>query len=195
MASPHVAPTDLPRRPTPATVALLAVVLAGGLWLGGRLDGDDATDAARAATLDAGAGAGIAALDVRTVDGAIRPIADAGEPTVVMVISETCAVCKEALRDFGQAAAGRPLRRLHVVTLEGAAAGVPLVNAAGVRGATLSGPVSAAAEALFTFQIRGTPTFLALDDGGRVRRVIPGYPGREAFRPWVETMLAERAAP
>ena len=112
-----------------------------------------------------------------------------------MVISQTCGVCKEALRDFGQAAAGRPLRRLHVVTLEGAAAGLPMVDAAAVRGATLSGPVSPAAEALFTFQIRGTPTFLALDERGRVGRVIPGYPGREAFRPWVETMLGERDAP
>jgi hypothetical protein len=175
--------------------------VAGGLWLGGHLDADDAgtdaAEAARAATLDGGAGAGIAALDVRTVEGAIRPVADprGSEPSVVMVISQTCAVCKEALRDFGRAAAGRPLRRLHVVTLEGATAGVPLVDAAGVRGATLSGPVSPAAEALFTFQIRGTPTFLALDARGRVRRVIPGYPGRDAFRSWVATMLAERDAP
>jgi thioredoxin-related protein len=189
------APAPPPRRPAPATLAILAVVVAGGLWLGGRLDGEDPADAARAATLDAGAGAGIAALDVRTVSGAIRPVAGTGEPTVVMVISETCAVCKEALRDFGRAAAGRPLRRLHVVTLEGAAAGVPIVNAADVRGATLSGPVSPAAEALFTFQLRGTPTFLALDERGRVLRVVPGYPGRDAFRPWVATMLAERASP
>ena len=35
----------------------------------------------------------------------------------------------------------------------------------------------------------------ALDERGRVGRVIPGYPGREAFRPWVETMLGERDAP
>jgi hypothetical protein len=190
-------PSPDPRRPAPASLALAAVALAGGLWLGGRLDGDDAAavDAARAATLDAGAGAGIAALDVRTVEGAVRPIARGGEPSVVMVISQTCGVCKEALRDFGQVAAGRPLPRLHVVTLEGAAAGLPLVEAAAVRGATLSGPVSPAAEALFTFQIRGTPTFLALDERGRVARVIPGYPGRGAFRPWVETMLGERDAP
>ena len=184
-----------PARPAPATLALLAAVLAAGFWLGSRMGAGADAEAARAATLDAGAGAGIAALDVRTVAGAVRPIASAGEPAVVMVISETCGVCKDALRDFAKAAAGRPLGRLHVVTLEGATAGIPIVDAAGVQGATLSGPVSAAAEALFTFQIRGTPTFLALDDAGRVLRVVPGYPGREAFRPWVATMLGERDAP
>jgi hypothetical protein len=168
-------------------------VLAGGLWLGTRLSGDDgAGGAARAAALDGGAGAGVVIFPVRTVGGEILDLDAGGEPTVVMVISKTCGVCKEALRDFGQIAAGRPLGRLRVVTLEGAAEGVPMVTAAGVRGAVLAGPVTPAAEAHFTFQIRGTPTFLALDERGRVRRVIPGYPGREAFRPWVGIMLGER---
>jgi hypothetical protein len=191
-------PSPSPRRLSAAALAAVAAVVAGGLLLGSRLGGPaggGTAAAARDATLDAGAGAGIAALTVRTVGGEVLPLAGAGEPTVVMVISETCGVCKEALRDFGVMAAGRPLPRLRVVTLEGAAAGVPMVTAAGVRGATLAGPVSPAAEALFAFQIRGTPTFLALDDGGRVRRVVPGYPGREAFAPWVGVMLGDRTAP
>lgn len=186
-----------PRRVPIGTAAAYALLLGAALWLGLRLGEDrrDDASAARAATLDAGAGAGIATLSVRATDGRVLRLAAAGEPTVVMVISETCGVCKEALGDFGETAAGRPLPRLRVVTLEGADRGAPMVRAAGVRGALVAGPVSPAAEALFTFQIRGTPTFLALDAGGRVRRVVPGYPGRDAFAPWIDVMLGERDAP
>lgn len=187
-------PPPPPHRPPAAAIAVLALVVAGGVWLGGRLGGagNDDASAARDATLDAGAGAGIAALDVRTAGGEVMRLTDAGHPTVVMVVSKTCGVCKEALRDFGQIAAGRPLDRLRVVTLEGAAEGAPMVQTAGVRGALLTGPVSRSAEAFFTFQIRGTPTFLGLDADGRVLRVVPGYPGREAFASWVGVMLGER---
>jgi len=191
---------DAPRplRTLPWREALvLALAVGGGLWLGLRQGGgaDDAPAGdARAATRAFGPGAGVAALSVRTANGRITPLARLGEPAVVMVVSRTCGVCKEALRDFGRMAAGRPLPRLWVVTLEGAAHGAAMVEAAGVRGAVLAGPVSPAAEALFTFQVQGTPTFLALDAGGRVRRVYPGYPGREVMAPWVAIMAGERDA-
>lgn len=180
--------------PLAAPAAAVAVV-AGALWLGARQDraaGDDA-DAARAATAAFGPGAGVAALTVRTAEGRVTPLAALGEPVVVMVVSTTCPVCEEALADFGRQRAGRPLPRLWVVTLEGASLGPAMTRAAGVTGAVHAGPVSPAAEALFTFQIAGTPTFLALDARGRVTRVLPGYPGREAMAPWLRVMAGEAA--
>ncbi|MGZ8376803.1 MAG: TlpA family protein disulfide reductase [Gemmatirosa sp.] len=177
--------------------ALLVLAVGGGLWLGLRqsrgIDDVPAGDA-RAATMAFGPGAGVAALTVRTVDGRITPLAKLGEPAVVMVVSQSCGVCKEALADFGRMANGRPLPRLWLVTLEGAALGAAMADGAHVRGAVLAGPAVPAAEALFTFQIQGTPTFLALDAEGRVRRVFPGYPGREVMAPWVELMAGARDA-
>jgi thioredoxin-related protein len=69
-----------------------------------------------------------------------------------------------------------------------------MTRAAGVAGAVHAGPVTPAAAALFNFQIAGTPTFLALDAAGRVTRVLPGYPGREAMAPWLRVMAGEADA-
>jgi hypothetical protein len=137
----------------------------------------------------------VAALSVRTSAGRVVPLDGIGAPAVVMVVSQTCGVCKEALRDFGRMAAGNPLPGLWLVTLEGAELGAPMLADAGVTGAVLAGPTSPAAEALFTFQIQGTPTFVALDAGGRVQGVLPGYPGREQIASWVDVMRGARARP
>ncbi len=190
---------DLPApsfRPTWREAALVALAVGGGLWLGLRREGADDGEAVRArgAAMAGGMGAGVAALSVRTTEGRVTRLSSLGEPAVVMVVSRTCGVCKEALRDFGRQAAGGALPRLWLVTLEGAAHGVAMADSAGVRGAVLAGPAQPAAEALFTFQIAGTPTFLALDADGRVLRVLPGYPGREAMAPWIGIMRGERDA-
>jgi hypothetical protein len=180
-----------------APFAAGAAFVAGTLWLGGwqdRARGGGAAGAARAATAQFGAGAGVAALTVRTTAGQVTPLSALGAPAVLMVVSETCGVCKEALADFGRARAGRPLPRLWVVTLEGADAGVPMTRAAGVAGAVHAGPVAPAAAALFNFQLAGTPTFLALDARGRVTRVLPGYPGRAAMASWLRVMAGEADA-
>jgi protein-disulfide isomerase len=181
-------------------MAVLAAVVAGGLWLGSLTPGSAAdreadAAAARDATRAGGAEAGLVALRVRTIDGRVVPLNAGGEPTVVMVSSETCTYCKAALREMGRVSAGRPLSRLRLVTLEGAAAGEPMVRAAAVSGATLAGPVAPSQESLFTFQIRGTPTFVALDARGTVTGTLVGYPGAEAFRSWVGVMLGERETP
>lgn len=184
------------RRPSPLEVAVIALAIGGGLWVGLRQSAgqdDPGAGAARSATLAGGAGAGVAALTVRTTTGRLTPLNAIGEPVVVMVVSRTCGVCKEALGDFGRQAAGRPLPRLWLVTLEGAAHGAPMLADAGVRGAVLAGPPSPAAEALFTFQVQGTPTFLALAPDGTVERVLPGYPGREQMRGWMEVMAGASA--
>lgn len=184
---------------SPAGVALLAVVVGGGLWAGTRATrGDDpyagAADARRA-TLVGGPSAGLVALPVRTLDGAVGPLNGGGAPSVVMVSSETCSYCRAALREMGRVAAGRPLAGLRLVTLEGAEAGVPMLQVANVTGATLAGPATPSAEALWTFQIQGTPTFVALDARGRVVRTMVGYPGSERLRSWIGVMLGERSAP
>jgi hypothetical protein len=179
-----------------APLGVGALVVAGTLWLGSRQDearGGGAGDA-RAATARFGPGAGVATLSVRTTDGRITPLSAIGAPAVVMVVSETCGVCKEALADFGRARAGRPLPRLWLVTVEGADTGVPMTRAAGVAGAVHAGPVAPAAAALFNLQIAGTPTFVALDAAGRVMRVLPGYPGGEAMAPWLRVMAGETDA-
>src|SRR5687767_11483432 len=114
-----------PRPISPAGAAVLAAVLAGGLWLGARSTGDrggDDASATRAAIVGGGATAGLLTLPVRTLDGQVTSLKTVSTPTVVMISSETCTFCKSALRDMGRIAAGRPLAGLRVVTLEGAAA-------------------------------------------------------------------------
>lgn len=189
---PNTAP-GARRRPAAWPIAVGLALAAGALWLGARQDQahEGEVDAARAATAAFGPGAGVAALTVRTAEGRVTPLVALGTPAVVMVVSTTCGVCKEALADFGRLRAGRPLPRLWVVTLEGAERGPALTRAAGVTGAVHAGPVTPAAEALFTFQIAGTPTFLALDARGRVTRVLPGYPGSAAMAPWLRVMAGE----
>ena len=179
-----------PRRITAREALVLAVALAGGLWIGLRGAGDELAQA-RLATRTAGPGAGVAALTVRTTSGRTLSLGAIGEPAVAMVVSTSCAVCKEALRDFGRA--GRPLPRLWLVTLEGAERGRAMLDSAGVSGAVLAGPPTPAAEALFTFQIQGTPTFVALGADGTVEGVLPGYPGREQIAPWLAMMTGEAA--
>jgi hypothetical protein len=186
---------DAPPTPTRDLrgIAVLLATLGAGLWIATRAGlGDDAAGAARMGTRTGGPGAGVAALTVRTLDGRTLPLTAIDEPAVVMVVSTSCGVCKEALADFGRM--GRPMPRLWLVTLEGAARGVAMTRAAGVQGVVHAGPPTPAAEALFTFQVQGTPTFVALDAGGRVQDVLPGYPGREAIAPWVSVMTGEREA-
>ena len=179
-------------------IALVALVMGAATWAGLRLGG---TVAARDAAGDprdptsAVASAGIAALAVRTADGAVLPLSGAGHPTVVMVSSETCGFCQEALRDLGRLAGGRPLSRLRIVTLEGAEHGAAMVRQAGIRGAVLAGPVTPAAEAQFVFAIRGTPTWLALDARGRVTRTMLGYGGADVLPGWMGVMLGDRERP
>jgi hypothetical protein len=190
--------SPLPRSVSPAGAVALALVIALGAWMGMRTAGGRATDEApmtRAAAIAAGPGAALVGLPVRTIDGAAASLRAAGTPTVVMISSETCGFCKAALRDMGQVAAGRPLSGLRLVTLEGAAAGLPMVEMAHVAGATLVGPASAAAAAHWAFQIQGTPTFVALDANGRVTGTMVGYLGPEQFRSWIDVMLGTRERP
>lgn len=175
--------------------ALLAVVaVVGGAWLGTALDGGRGSSTPRQPwqVADGGARSDLSGYTVRTADGDLVPLAARGEPTVVMVSSLSCAVCKESLRDFAAQTDAAGLPRLRMVTLEGAAAGDGMLLAAGLTGLWHAGPANHAGGTLLTFQFPGTPTFLLLDGTGRVRAAMPGYPGRESFAPWFAVITGER---
>jgi len=183
-------PAATPARRLLRTVAGVAVVGAA-FWLGLRMTASE--DAATPTPVPGVAS--VAGFDMRSLGGEVVPVATPGAPTIVMVSSETCGYCKRALGDFGEMSGGRPLSRLKVVTLEGAAGGVPMLRAAGVTGATLLGPTSSRDRALLTFQLAGTPTFVALDARGRVTHAMVGYPGREALESWYRVAAGEQASP
>jgi hypothetical protein len=152
-----------------------------------------ATDAPEGALANSTEGLG--AFPVRDVNGNTVPIVNAGEPAIVMINSRTCGYCKQALRDLGAYAKGRPVPGLRMLTLEGAADGAPMLAAAGITGATPLGPATSQSQVLLTFRYRGTPTFVAVDAQGHIRGTMPGYPGAQQLAPWFDVMLGDRAAP
>jgi hypothetical protein len=179
----------LDRIPTWAWLVLIAAAMLASfrLGLGPREGAPRATTAAGAA----GNQGSIAALRVRLVDGSEVPLAPDAGSAVVMVSSQTCTFCNEALRDLARLAGGRPLPGLRVVTLEGAAAGTPMLARHALERVWHAGPAGGGAGALLTFQFPGTPTFLLVDAAGTVRASMVGYPGREAILPWFRVMTGE----
>lgn len=138
---------------------------------------------------------GLGAFPVRDMTGAKVPIVANGEPAIVMINSRTCGYCKLALKDLGEYAKGRPVPGLRMLTLEGAADGAPMLQAAGLTGAVPLGPATSQSQVLLTFRYRGTPTFIAVDREGRIRGTMPGYAGPEMMASWFDVMLGDRAAP
>lgn len=132
---------------------------------------------------------------VRDRRGKRVDLVPAKEPTIVMINSRTCPWCKKALHDIGQLAAGRPLPRFTLLTLEGADAGAPMVALEGISGARLVGPSDDAERERLTARFRGTPTFIAIDRNGRVLKTMPGYPIYEEMKRWHAVMAGEAAAP
>ena len=171
-----------------AAIAVVVALLAFRLGLG--LDADTAPVPGGAPV--EGTKGSLAGYEVQTADGATTELAASGEPTVVMVSSVSCTFCEEAMGEFARQADGRPLPRLRIVTLEGADRGHPMLRRNRLDGVWHAGPVDGAGTTLLTFQFPGTPTFLLLDGDGRVTAAMPGYPGAERIRPWVEVMLGER---
>lgn len=131
----------------------------------------------------------------RDVRGKVVALVPAGQPTIVMISSRTCPWCKKALRDLGQLSGGRPLPRLTLLTLEGADAGVPMVQLERLTGARLVGPVDAAEQERLTARFRGTPTFIAVDRNGRLLQTMPGYPIYEEMKRWHAVMAGTSDAP
>ncbi|MBL0171371.1 MAG: hypothetical protein IPP90_11670 [Gemmatimonadaceae bacterium] len=137
----------------------------------------------------------IGALTVRNIRGAVVPLVTKGEPAIIMISSVTCSWCKRTLKDLGELSAGRPLPRLKLLTLEGAAGGVPMVSKERITGAQLIGPIGGNDQVLMTFRFRGTPTFVAIDRNGRVVATMPGYPMREVLKTWYAVMVGDSDLP
>ncbi|HEY0970248.1 MAG TPA: hypothetical protein VGE02_04630 [Gemmatimonadales bacterium] len=180
----------LDRVPAWGWIVVALVVALGAFRLGLGLD-PERTPVAAAAD-GSGVRGSLRDYRVQLASGDTVDLAPAGEPAVVMVSSVTCPFCAEAMGDFARMAAGRPLPRLRVVTLEGAVRGEPMLARRGLDGIWHAGPLDGAGQTLLTFQFPGTPTFLLLDAEGGVRAALSGYPGREAIQPWFRVMLGER---
>ena len=92
-------------------------------------------------------------------------------------------------------AAGRPLPRLTLLTLEGAGEGVAMLAQEQLTGAQLIGPAGGADQQRLSSRYRGTPTFVAIDRNGRVVRTLPGYPIAEEMKHWFAVMVGDQDVP
>lgn len=167
-------------------VAIVAA-LALAFWFGLSLDPPSGTRSG----VVMGEGPDVAAFMVRDLAGANVPLVDRGTPAVVMISSETCTFCRQALRDVAALSGGRAVPRLFMLTLDGAESSAAMAREAGVRGARHTGPVGPRERALLELQTPGTPTFLFVDVDGRASIFLPGYPGREGLRVWVDVMTGD----
>ena len=132
---------------------------------------------------------------VVALNGQVVPLHTKGEPAILMISSRTCPWCKRALKDLGVMAAGRPLPRLKLLTLEGAGEGVAMLAKERLTGAQLIGPAGDADRQRLTARYRGTPTFVAIDRNGRVVRTLPGYPIAEELKHWFAVMVGDQDVP
>jgi hypothetical protein len=141
------------------------------------------------------AGQALGTYNVRNLQGKLVPLATKGEPAIVMVSSRTCSWCKRTLKDLGEMSAGRPLPRLKLLTLEGAAEGIPMLAKEGLTGVQMIGPAGSSDQVLLTFRYPGTPTFVAIDRNGRVVQTMPGYPIRQVLQHWYAVMVGDADTP
>ena len=137
----------------------------------------------------------IGTFKVTALNGKVIPLHLKGEPAILMISSRTCSWCKRALKDLGVMAAGRPLPRLKLLTLEGAGEGVAMLAKEQLTGAQLIGPAGSSDQVLLTFRYPGTPTFVAIDRNGRVVRTLPGYPIPEEMKHWFAVMVGDQDVP
>ena len=160
------------------------VLLAAAFWTGMQLEGRVSPAALSFNDSDRPA----PSLSVRDASGNVVSLVAEGEPAVVMISSTSCGYCARSLSDIAGIANGDSLPRLRVLTLEGTSGGQAMARQAGVIGAWHAEPVQRSAAALIELNLPGTPVFMMIDAAGRLRRTMPGYPGREGLRAWVSVM-------
>ncbi len=176
----------MPRRVSRSSVALVAVALACTALVAQR-----ALSEPRAPQVQDQLGV----TQVRDLRGRVVPLLADKAPTVIMINSRTCPWCKKSLRDIGQIAAGQPLPRLTVLTLEGAPYGKPMLESEGIAGARLVGPAGSANDLKASLRQVGTPVFIAVDDTGRVLATVPGYLIYDEMKRWVAVMSGAASSP
>jgi hypothetical protein len=108
---------------------------------------------------------------VRTEGGILAALGPEGGGAV-LVVSVTCPHCHATLDRIARASGGRPLPRLQVVAMEGAARGQTLLREMGIRAVAL-GPESPAGLAR-ALHLRGVPLFLQTTPSRRVVRARIG---------------------
>jgi len=186
------------RRGSATTAALIALLFLGGVALALTLERKptvSSVDTVRANADGPDAETALGVSTVKTVDGHVVPLLTKGEPAIIMISSEICEWCKQTFADLQTMSAGRPLPRLKVLTLEGAAEGAPMVKRARLTGLQLIGPVDGPAMVSLTFRFQGTPTFFAIDQHGRVARALPGYQTREVLAQLYKVMVGDADVP
>lgn len=187
------------RRGSIAYAALIALLFLGGVALAltfeRKTPAETSVDKERAVVEGPAAELAIGVSQVKTIDGQLVPLLTAGEPAIVMISSEVCEWCKQTFADLQKLSAGRPLSRLKVFTLEGAAEGAPMVNAAKLNGVQLIGPSDARTMVSLTFRFQGTPTFFAVDRNGRVVRMMPGYQTGDVLAGLYRVMVGDADLP
>jgi hypothetical protein len=190
------------------TLALLAVAMGCATVVAGHRANIRRADAMNLA-IDAGTVSGtdtapdyapmveqaLGGLKVSNAEGKTVALVTKGEPSILMISSVSCSWCKRALKDLGELSEGRPLPRLKLLTLEGAAGGGPMLEKERLTGVQLIGPLTRGDRVLSTLQFRGTPTFVAIDRNGRVVATMPGYPMREVMKTWYAVMAGDADVP
>ena len=189
------------RRGSASSAALIALLFLAGvalsLYYGNARSaaGNDDTPKSVISRVRPSAGAALGTFVVKDTAGRTIPIVTPGEPAIIMVSSRTCEWCKQTFNDLHALAAGRPLVRLKLLTLEGASEGAPMLAHEGLHGAQLLGPNDGGDAVFLTFRYPGTPTFLAVDRDGHVSRTWPGYMDRTTLGQWYRVMVGDADAP
>ena len=136
----------------------------------------------------------LASLELRTIDGKTVTAGTSGSALIVMLASESCTYCEQALQDVSRLAAGRDLPGLWVIALEGAASSQAMLRRNGVRGARALGPTTSADATMLTFQTPGTPVFAVILASGKSVATIPGYAGKQILVGWLPVLLGASPA-
>ncbi len=166
---------------------LLAVVVAGGALIAGAMRPAPAAENGAAARLRSVAGDSVVGAD-----GRIQPLAPAGGGAV-LVVSTGCPHCHRTLQRLARQAPGGRLPHLNVLVIEGPERGARMLDSLGVR-APVSGPRREDPGLLSRLGVTGTPTIIAVEGDGSVRRVVVGALSDEEAAVWAAPPSAPAGA-
>jgi hypothetical protein len=184
-------------RVSPLGLLLLAAVVAAAAWLGLRLGhggGDDADYTTRGPVSAARARAWRRSACARSAATSSRS-AGAGHPTVVMVSSETCTYCDQALRDLGRLAGGRPLPAPARRDDRGRRARPADGRGGGRARRRARRPGDAGGGGAVRLPDPRDAHVARARRAGRVTRTMLGYPGEAVLPAWLGVMTGARDAP
>jgi len=126
--------------------------------------------------------------------GGITVVDEAGRPRpltppgggAVMIMSASCVHCHATLERLARAG-GTQLPRLHMIALEGAAAGRHVLDSLGIA-APVSGPRGARTGLIRSLGVTGTPLTLRVGADGTVEASVAGEFSEAEARLWASTL-------